>query len=332
MDRAESNVRSNYDKLKALQGKFLSAQREYQQTGKEKEKRRLKKSINHLKMDLAWALLDCGEYEKGLVLYNSLPRGAYGEMKYNGMARALTEMGHYDKARRILKKGLKKFPDSYALWIGMGALCSELGDDFETLKCLDIALQFAPEDNSAGLYNKAMVLIKLGCRRHALPIFDELIERYPDDPQYLADRGSLALDMGYPQQALQYYQKAMEIWQQNPVAYNGICLSTGLCSTYSELGMKKEALEIALEGLKKFPDEDPALYQNVAATFFDMGWRKEAMEALKKGVEKFPGDEDLKKFLKDVEDDMDDPDKGDKPPLLGLMLLMALLYKRGKKK
>ena len=290
MDKAEPNVTSNYVKLEALQRKFLAAQKEYQQTGSEGEKRRLKKSINHLKMDLAWALLDCGEYEKGLVLYNSLPRGSYEEMKYNGMARALTEMGHYGEARRILEKGLKRFPDSYALWIGMGALCSELGDDFETLKCFDIALRFAPEDNSAGLYNKALVLIKLGCYGDALSIIDELIERYPDDPKNLAERGALALEMGYPQEALQYYQKAMEVWQRSPNVYDGLCIYTGLCSTYSELGMKKEALEIALEGLKKFPDEDPALYQNVAATFFDMGWRKEAIEALKKGVEKFPAD------------------------------------------
>jgi len=253
-------------------------------------------------------------------------------MKCNGMARALIEMGRYDEARRILEKGLRKFPSSYALWIDMGGLCSELGNDFEALKCLDLALQFAPEDNSAGLYNKAMVLIKLGCYGDALPIMDEVIEKCPDDPKYLADRGCLALDMGYPQEALQYYKKAMEIWQRNPVDYTGICLYTGLCSTYSELGMKKEAVEIALEGIKKFPDEDPALYQNVAATFFEMGWRKETMEALKKGIEKFPEDEELKNFLKDMEDDMDDPDKGDNPPILGLLLLMAMLYRKMKKK
>ncbi len=329
---AESSVISNYDRLKAIQRKFLSAEKEYQQAGSEREKKKLKKSINHLKMDLAWALLDCGEYEKGLALCNSIPWRSHGEMKCNGMARALTEMGRYDEARRVLEKGLKRFPDSYALWIAMGALCSELGDDFEVLKCLDLALRFAPEDNSAGLYNKAMVLIKLGCYGDALPIMNELIERYPDDPKYLADRGSLALDMGYPQEALPYYQKAMEIWQQNPVDYTGICLYTGLCSAYSELGMKKEAMEIALEGLKKFPDEDPALYQNVAATFYDMGWRNECMEILKKGTEKFPEDEDLKKFLKDVEDDMDDPDGGEKPPLLSFFLLMALLHKKMKKK
>ena len=63
-----------------------------------------------------------------------------------------------------------------------------------------------------------------------------------------------------------------------------------------------------------------------------MGWRNECMETLKKGIEQFPDDEELKKFLKDVENDTDDPDKGDKPPILGLLLLMALLHKRGRRK
>jgi hypothetical protein len=91
-------------------------------------------------------------------------------------------------------------------------------------------------------------------------------------------------------------------------------------------------MEIAMEGLKKFPDEDPVLYQNVAATFWEMGWHQETLEVLKKGIEKFPEDEELKKFLKDAEDDTDDPDGGVKPPVLGLILLMAILQKRFRKK
>jgi hypothetical protein len=96
--------------------------------------------------------------------------------------------------------------------------------------------------------------------------------------------------------------------------------------------MKSEGMEIALQGLKKFPDEDPVLYQNLGAAFWEMGWHKETIEVLKKGIEKFPEDEDLKTFLKDAEDDMDDPDGGEKPPILGLILLMAILQKRFRKK
>jgi predicted Zn-dependent protease len=95
--------------------------------------------------------------------------------------------------------------------------------------------------------------------------------------------------------------------------------------------MKREAMEIAFEGLKKFPDEDPILYQNVGATFFQMGWDKGAIEVLKKGIEKFPEDKELRQFLKSVEENIDDPDGGEKPLLLGLLLLMGLKRKKPKK-
>ena len=111
-----------------------------------------------------------------------------------------------------------------------------------------------------------------------------------------------------------------------------VCICAGMCSAYMELGMKREAIVAALEGLKRFPDEDSVLYYNAGAAFLGMGWRKEALEILNKGVERFPDDEELKDFLKQVEDDMNDPDKGDNLPFLGMILLMALIYKRGKKK
>jgi hypothetical protein len=66
----------------------------------------------------------------------------------------------------------------------------------------------------------------------------------------------------------------------------------------------------------------------VGATFLEMGWKQEAREVLKKGVEKFPEDEELKNLFQNVEGNMDDPDGGEKTPLLGLILLTALIYKQ----
>jgi tetratricopeptide (TPR) repeat protein len=311
-----------------LAQELFKARMDLERTKGARKRRHLQRRVDDLKVDLAWTLFDCKEYEKGLALLSSVSWVTHGEMKCNGMARALTEMGHYDEARRLLERGLRLYPHSYALWIAMGALWESLGDDFESLKCIETALQFAPEDNSTGLYNKALTLMRIGCYGDAVSILEDLAERFPEDPMYLSDRGVCALEMGYPQEALQYYQKAMEVWQGNPSVFAGVCIHSGLCAAYMELGMKKEGMEIALEGLKKFPDEDPVLYQNVGATFWEMGWRQETIEVLKKGVEKFPDDVELKKFLKDAEDDADDPDGGVKPPVLGLMLLMAILRKR----
>jgi len=320
------------EKKEGLAQKIFMAKMDLEKTKSAKKRRHLQEDIDGLKMDLGWTLLDCKEYEKGLALISSISWETHGEMKCNGMARALTEMGRYDEAMRLLKRGLRTYPDSYALWIAMGALYENLGDDFESLKCIETALQFAPEDDSTGLYNKALALMRIRSYGDAVPILEGLVKRHPEDPKYLSDRGVCALEMGYPQEALRYYQIAMEIWRRNPDVYTGICIYAGLCSAYMELGMKRESMKIALEGLKKFPDEDAVLYQNLAATFWEMGWHREAMEVLKKGIEKFPEDEELKKFLKDAEDDMDDPEGGENPPLLGLILLAAILKKRFRKR
>jgi tetratricopeptide (TPR) repeat protein len=332
MNKEESISVSNHEMLKALKGKYLCAQKQLQQARSKWQRRRLKEHFDDLQMNLAWTLLDCGKHEEGLALYISVCGRQYRERKYNGIGRALTEMKHYDEARRILEKGLKEFPESCSLWTGLGILHDLLGDHFESLKCFEAATEFDSEKSSGPLYNKALALMGLGSHADAVSIIDHLIGEHPEEPKYLADRGNCAVEAGYPREALQYYQKAMALFSESPDTHTGVCIYAGFCFAYLELGMKREAMEIALEGLKRFPDEDSALYHNAGAAFFEMGWRKEAMEILKKGVEKFPEDEEMRKFLKDIEDDMDDPDKGDKPPLLGVLLLMALIYKRMRKK
>jgi tetratricopeptide (TPR) repeat protein len=329
---SEAMNNSAEEEKKELTRKVITAQHDLRQTRNRRKRQKIKEYIDHLNMDLGYTFLELRQYEKALAVFSTVSYTTHGEMKFNGMAWAFTEMGHYDEARRVLEMGLNRFPKSYALWVAMGALYDSLGDNFESLKCIETALQFAPEDNAGGLYDKALTLRKLGCYGDARTIIDDLIERYPENPSYVAERGVIALDTGYPAEALQYYQRAMGVWQFSPNIYDGICIYTGLSTSYLELGMKKDAMEIALEGLKKFPDEDPMIYQNVGAVFFEMGWRNECIEILKKGTEKFPDDEELKKFLKDMEDDLDDPDDGEKPPFLGFLLLMALIYKKMEKK
>ncbi len=331
MSKEESTSISNQDLLKALQGKYLSAQKQLQQARSKWQKRKLKGYIEDVKIDLAWALLDCGKHEEGLALYTTVCGRQYRERKYNGIGRALTEMKHYGEARRILEKGLKEFPESAALWTSLGNLHNILGDHSEALICFEGAIR-CDSENSRLLYNKALALMGLGLYRDATAMIDRLIEEYPKEPLYLAERGNCALESGYPREALQYYQKAMVLFSEFPDTDTGVCIYAGFSAVYIELGMKREAIMTALEGLKRFPDEDSVLYHNAGAAFLGMGWRKEALEVLQKAVEKFPNDEEIKKFLKEVEDDTDDPDKGDKPPILGLLLLVALHHKRGRRR
>ncbi len=92
------------DEIKALKKKYLTAKRELKQITSRARRRELKEHIDEVKIDMGWTLLDCKEYEKGLALLSSVSWRAHGEMKYNGIARALTEMEYYDEARRLLEE------------------------------------------------------------------------------------------------------------------------------------------------------------------------------------------------------------------------------------
>jgi tetratricopeptide (TPR) repeat protein len=311
---------------------YAETQKKLKEAKSQRRRQQLKRELNNLKIDLGWTLMDCGKYEEGLALYQLLPWTAHGEAKCNGMARALTQMKCYDEARRLLVAGLKRFPDSCMLWVGLGGLNTSLGNYSEALKCFDKAIQCSSGESWEARYNKVIVLEQLGSYEEAVEILDGLIKEYPEDPKYLAERGYCTSEMGYPQDALRYFQGAMKFWTNDPNVHTGVSIYAGLCHSYFNIGEKRKAMEVAVEGLKRFPDEDPVLYQNVGAAFLEMGWKEEARDVLKEGLEKFPEDEDMKQFFKYLDDDMDDPDGGIKPPILGLMLLTAILQKRFRKR
>ena len=328
MECNEAKDLSPRETLEHLMTGYAEARKKLKEAKGHRRRQQFKEEVDDLRADLGWALMDCGRHEEGLALYGLLSWTTHGEIKCNGMARALTEMKSYDEARRLLEAGLKRYPDSYMLLVGLGTLNDALEDNFGALKCYEMAIQCTPERNWEARINKAIALEKLGSYEEAAEILDGLIEEYPEDPKFLADRGFCSSSMGYPQDALQYFQCAMKFWEKNPSVYTGVSIYAGLCSAYSEMGEKRKAMEVALEGLKRYPGEDSILYHNVGASFWEMGWKEEARGVLKEGLEKFPEDEELRQFSKDVDDDMDDPDGGISPPVLGLMLLTAILQKK----
>jgi tetratricopeptide (TPR) repeat protein len=322
---------SVYDyELKELKEDYLTALKDLREAKAEgatrREIREHTVDIYILREELGLALLDRRQYEKGLVLYQSLPWKTYGEDKYSGIARVFNETGHNKEAKKVLEKGIKRFPHSDILWKGLGIVFEGLEEYRRSLECFERALQLVPDD-PMGLFNKAFALMNLRRFEEAVAIFDSLIEKYPNEPRYLSGRGLCASEMGHHEKALRYRQKAMDLWEDSQNIPLGICIYDGLYSTYMELGMKKEAVEIASEGVKRFPDINPLLYFNLAAGLLAMGWRDEARKTIDKGLEKFPEDEDLVALLKHLDDD---PDGNGNGILLGLIALTVLLKKRSR--
>jgi tetratricopeptide (TPR) repeat protein len=322
MDR--SNQKDAQMDLDRLKSDLLKTQRRMKRAKKKSVQKKLNDKVNSLKCDLGWAFLERGAYETGFAIFSSVSGRKYEESKCGGKGGALTGMGRYDEARRILEGGLREFPTSYILIGELGCLFGALGDNMSALRCFERVLELAPYEHPGILYNKALVLAHMGSYRDAVPILDRLIKE-DSTPMYLAERGYCALQMGDPREAIQYYDKAKDLLERMPSSEAGVCIYTGLCTVYTDLGMRKEAMEIALEGVNRFPDGDPALFFNLANTFVQMGWRDEARKVLKAGLEKFPQGEELAKFLEEVEEDTDDPDNDGKSTVLRMILLLASL-------
>jgi tetratricopeptide (TPR) repeat protein len=204
-------------------------------------------------------LLDCREYVRGYALYLSLPWKTHGEQKYYGMSWALIKMKNYGEARRILKKGLKRFPESSTLTITKGILQLATHHYIRALQSFEHAFDLDP-CNLDALYYKAFSLDLLGLYEEAVPILQYLTEEYPDDHCFLVEMGLSCFMTGYVEDAFEYYRRAQETGRKSGDMY------CGLYCTYSHLGFQDEALYIAQEGLKEYPDE-PAMYDNLGECY-----------------------------------------------------------------
>ena len=326
MSKKKLPTGSSYKELQKLNRRYLKIQKELKQTRNDNAHLELSQRLDDLKEEMGWKLLDLGEYEKGLALYKSLSWETRGEAKYNGMVRALVEMEYYDEARKLLEKGLKELPKSYVLWVARGVLDQRLGYNLESLRCFQFALKYAPEGQSEALFDVASALCELGDREQALKVFRGLVAKYPEEPRFLVALAACPLKTGYSGDAVKYYQMAKK------AGYCTVGVYQGLTCAYNDMGLKKEAMEEAQEGLTKFPDEEPGLYENMGELYFEMGWVNESRDVLNEGLKKFPRDEGIKEMLAKVDDEPDDPDGGNKPNLPGLLLLMAMLQKKLEKR
>jgi len=275
------------------------------------------------KFQLAWEMLNQGKGKSALNLYESLP---WTESKFNGVVRALTEMGHYTKAGKILMRGLDKYPCSSTLWVARGNLSLRIKDYPTALKCFETAIILSPEDSSTPLYGKALALEAVGERQKMVNILDSLIEQYPNDCLFVTEKAHCFLKMGYPTDALKLYRSAITLWYHSGQFHEGVALFTGICSACIDLGLNKEALEIAQNGIKALPPGHPILLYNLARAYCGMDMTEEAIATLKKGLEQFPSDKDLLDLLSEIQGDDDSPQDGTE--IIFALILLALIARQ----
>jgi tetratricopeptide (TPR) repeat protein len=142
--------------------------------------------IYEVREELGFALLDRRHFKEGLVLYQSLHWKTYGEETYSAIRRVLNETGHPQESKKVFERGIKRFPVSDMLRIGLGIVFDGLEDYKRSLECFGRALQLAPDD-PIGLFNKAFALMNLKRFEEAVAILDNLIEGIRMNPNIFRD-------------------------------------------------------------------------------------------------------------------------------------------------
>jgi tetratricopeptide (TPR) repeat protein len=249
--------------------------------------------------------LDIGQFEKGLALCRSLPWKTHALQRYVGISRAHIETDEYDKAKKFIDKGLRKFPKSEALWFNLGTLYHITKDYLRSLKCYERGLEIVPW-NELMINGKANALHGLGYYVEAVKLYHDLSTKHPESPGYAISCGWCYIEMGRPEEAFPVFRKVSDNFDMAD-AYHGLYWA------YTDMGLSNDALDIIQEGLSTLPDEEARLYVDIGYEYWSRGWKAKAKDILEKGLEIFPGDEDILDLLRQIDDYPDNSDDDTTP-------------------
>ena len=98
----------------------------------------------------------------------------------NSKAYVLRDIGNYSQAIDVFNKVVEKDPKHKWAWNNMGYSLLQLGNFSESLRYIDKALEIDDQYQSA-LDNKANAMMKLGKLQEAKMIFQDILNKYPND-------------------------------------------------------------------------------------------------------------------------------------------------------
>ena len=109
----------------------------------------------------------------------------------NSKAYVLRDIGSYSQAIEVFNKVIEKDPKHKWAWNNIGYSLLQLGNFSESIGYIDKALEIDPEYQSA-LDNKATAMMKLGKLDVAIKIFQDILNKYPDDKYAMTSFKSLS--------------------------------------------------------------------------------------------------------------------------------------------
>lgn len=127
------------------------------------------------------------------------------------------------------------------------------------------------------LYATGLRYVWAGKFEMALPYFVETIKRNPDHARAFFQIGYCLSSMGKRKEAIEPYQKALQLEPQDPIILNN------LCGAYAFSGRYGEAVKSCQEAIQLKPDLAEA-YNNLGWSYHRMGRHQDAIQACKQAI------------------------------------------------
>lgn len=191
-------------------------------------------------------------------------------------------LGRWDKALEAYKEIVYKFPDNDAAWYGLARTYSATDDVVNAANAIAQAVKLSPENEWYILY-QADLYEKNGRNRDALDIYEAIIRKFPDNPEYHEKLAWLALMNEDPKRALRALDKleSLQGISEKSTAQKHLI--------YRGLGDIKKATEVYVKLANTYPDNPKYRYQ-LADYYEQTGDKAAARKVWEETLQRFPDD------------------------------------------
>jgi tetratricopeptide (TPR) repeat protein len=210
---------------------------------------------------------------------------------YGLLAQVYSDNHQPDKAIRVYKSLLNKYPDNPQAMVALGLFYKQKGNDEAFRSYMAQAFgnpRFDINEKIAFVYPYLKyVEVDSTKKKEALTLCRLILNAHPEDPRAHALFGDMYFQCGIPDSALLQYQKTLalddsrfEVWNQ-------------LMVLYAEQGNNDSLLSASRRAVVRFPREPGAWYFRGMALFF-AGEDRGSIESLSQALELDIRDKDLK--------------------------------------
>lgn len=224
--------------------------------------------MNVLKVEQALLnILKKGTVKKSLVGSDSVGLASYA----TGLE-ALKD-GDFEKAKECFRLTLKEDPNFVEGYVKMAEALVGL-KDYEAAKRVLAKARSLQNDHPGALLMCGRVAMAGLDKEMAVEVLDLLASKRPADVGFIVEIGNMALENGWPDEAIRYYEKARTRGPKVIHVYNRLGIAHSRAGRYeSAMAMYELALEL--------DEADAGIHFNIGMTHHRMGEESKALELFK---------------------------------------------------